>query len=157
MGRRFDEDMPSFAHWPSLRHVLADLADALEGGLLFLDRIPLAVAGKLAWEDERTVPAEAVSPVTRAAALAEPESDPPALIRPVFTNMAGSPPPPSEQGGTRTRTPPPCPTRTSPRGPRATGRPMHCASSSDPRVTSEAASPGVYVTLEREGGWRRGP
>ncbi|MEU0385567.1 hypothetical protein [Streptomyces chartreusis] len=99
VGRRFDEDMPSFAHWPSLRHVLADLADALEGSLLFLDRIPLAVAGKLAWEDQRTVPAEAVSPLTRAAALAEPESDPPALIRPVFTNVAGSPPPPPEHGG----------------------------------------------------------
>ncbi|MFF7788181.1 hypothetical protein [Streptomyces sp. NPDC007991] len=77
VGRRFDEDLPSFAHWPSLRHVLADLADALEGGLTFLGRVPVAVAGKLGWEEERTVPAEAVSPPAWAAALAEPESDPP--------------------------------------------------------------------------------
>jgi hypothetical protein len=73
VGRRFDEDTPSFARWPSLRHVLADLADALEGGLVFLGRTPLAVAGKLGWEEERTVLAEAVSPLTRAAALAEPD------------------------------------------------------------------------------------
>jgi hypothetical protein len=115
VGRRFDEDMPSFAHWPSLRHVLADLADALEGGLPFLGRIPLAVAGKLLWEEERTVPADAVSPLAQAAALAEPESDPPALQRPVFTNVAGSAPPPPRQEGTqrlffvRTRRPRPAP------------------------------------------------
>ncbi|CAM5699542.1 hypothetical protein STAFG_3442 [Streptomyces afghaniensis 772] len=115
VGRRFDEDTPSFAHWPSLRHVLAGLADALEGGLVFLGRIPLAVAGKLGWEEERTVPAEAVSPLTRAAALAEPESDPPAPQRPVFPNAAGSDPRPPERGGTqrlffvRTRRPHPAP------------------------------------------------
>ncbi len=78
MGRRFDEDMPSFAHWPSLRHLLAGLADALEGGRTFLDRVPVAVAGKLGWEEQRTVPAEAVSTPAWAAALVEPESDPPA-------------------------------------------------------------------------------
>lgn len=101
MGRRFDEDMASFAHRPSLRHLLADLADALEGGLPFLDRIPLAVAGKLLWEEERTVPADPVSPLARAAALTEPESDPPAPERPVFTNFAGNAPPPPPQEGTQ--------------------------------------------------------
>ncbi|MDQ0751960.1 hypothetical protein QF034_006191 [Streptomyces africanus] len=101
VGRRFDEDMPSFAHWPSLRHLLADLADALEGGRTFLDRVPVAVAGKLGWEEERTVPAEAVSALAWAAALAEPESDPPALRRPVFPDVAGSPPPPPRQEGTQ--------------------------------------------------------
>ncbi|MFH8899791.1 hypothetical protein ACH4HG_25810 [Streptomyces coeruleorubidus] len=101
VGRRFDESMASFAHWPSLRHVLADLADALEGTLPFLGRLPLAVAGKLLWEEERTVPADAVSALARAAALAEPESDPPALQRPVFTNLAGSAPPPPRQEGTQ--------------------------------------------------------
>ncbi|MDQ1015626.1 hypothetical protein [Streptomyces afghaniensis] len=100
-GRRFDEDMTSFAHWPSLRHVLADLADALEGGRPFLGRIPVAVAGKLGWDGQRTVPAEAVSPLAWAAALAEPESDPPALQRPVFPNDAGSPPPPRQEGTQR--------------------------------------------------------
>jgi hypothetical protein len=101
VGRRFDEDLPSFAHWPSLRHVLADLADALEGGLAFLGHIPVAVAGKLGWEEERTVPAEAVSPLAWAAALAEPEPDPPALQRPVFPNDAASPAPPPRQGGSQ--------------------------------------------------------
>jgi hypothetical protein len=101
VGRRFDDDTASFAHWPSLRHLLAGLADALEGSLPFLDRIPLAVAGKLLWEEERTVPADAVSALARAAALAEPESDPPALRRPVLTNLAGSPPPPPRQEGTQ--------------------------------------------------------
>ncbi|GAA2380300.1 hypothetical protein [Streptomyces coeruleofuscus] len=101
VGRRFDGDTASFTPWPSLRHVLAGLADALEDGLPFLDRIPLAVAGRLLWEEERTVPADAVSPLARAAALAEPESDPPALRRPVLTNFAGSAPPPPPQEGTQ--------------------------------------------------------
>jgi hypothetical protein len=58
VGRRFDEDTPSFARRPSLRHVLADFADALEGGLMFLDRIPLAVAGKLRcwWDLDEVLP-----------------------------------------------------------------------------------------------------
>ncbi|MEU0244024.1 hypothetical protein ABZ192_06770 [Streptomyces sp. NPDC006235] len=101
VGRRFDDEMGSFAHWPSLRHVLADLADALEGGRPFLDRVPVAVAGKLGWEEERTVPAEAVSALAWAAALAEPESDPPALQRPAFPDAAGGPPPPPRQEGTQ--------------------------------------------------------
>jgi hypothetical protein len=58
VGRRFDEDTPSFARRPSLRHVLADFADALEGGLMFLDRVPLAVAGKLRcwWDLDEVLP-----------------------------------------------------------------------------------------------------
>lgn len=101
VGRRSDEDMASFAHRPSLRHVLADLADAVESGLPFLGRIPLAVAGKPLWEEERTVPADVVSPLAQAAALPDPESDPPALQRPVFTNSAGTPPPPRQEGAQR--------------------------------------------------------
>ncbi|MGK5691376.1 hypothetical protein ACSNOJ_00405 [Streptomyces sp. URMC 128] len=101
VGRRFDDGMRSLAHWPSLRHVLADLADALDAGRPFLDRVPVAVAGKLGWEEERTVPSEAVSPLAWAAALAEPEPDPPALQRPVVPDAAGGPPPPPRREGTQ--------------------------------------------------------
>jgi hypothetical protein len=47
------------------------------------------------------VPAEAVSPLMWTAALAEPESDPPAPQHPVFPSVAGSHPRPPEQGGTQ--------------------------------------------------------
>ncbi|MGI5429187.1 SMI1/KNR4 family protein [Streptomyces sp. CA-179760] len=88
VGRSFEEDMLSPAHWPSLRHVLADFADALEQGLPFFGRTPLAVDGKLLWEEKRTVPADAVSPLTHATTLTEPESDPPFPQSPVFPNHA---------------------------------------------------------------------
>ncbi|MFH9064933.1 hypothetical protein ACH4GM_27470 [Streptomyces coeruleorubidus] len=47
------------------------------------------------------MPADAISPPAQAAALAEPESDPPALRRPVFTDCAGSAPPPPPREGTQ--------------------------------------------------------
>ncbi|GGS36304.1 hypothetical protein [Streptomyces violaceus] len=103
VGRSFDEDMLSYAHWPSLRHVLADFADALERTLPFFGRIPLAVDGKLLWEEERTVPADPVSPLTHATTLTEPESEPPAPRRPVFTYPEGDSPPqaPAAEGSQR--------------------------------------------------------
>ncbi len=101
VGRSFDEDTPSSPHWPSLRHVLADFADALEGGLPFLDRVPLAVDGVLLWEEERKVPADPVSPLARAAALVEPESDPPAPQRPVFAHPEVDAPPGPAAGGSQ--------------------------------------------------------
>jgi len=51
VGRYFDEDSPSFTEWPSLRHALADFAEALEQGLRFDSRIPSAVDGVLTWGD----------------------------------------------------------------------------------------------------------
>jgi hypothetical protein len=103
VSRSFDEDTPSCAHWPSLRHVLADFADALERALPFSGRIPFAVDGRLLWEEERTVPADPVSPLAQAAALTEPESDPPAPQRPVFTYPEGDSPPqaPAAEGSQR--------------------------------------------------------
>ncbi|MGR4847481.1 SMI1/KNR4 family protein [Streptomyces sp. LARHCF252] len=103
VGRSFDEDMLSYAHWPSLRHVLADFADALERARPFFGRIPLAVEGKLLWEEERTVPADPVSPLTHATTLTEPESEPPAPRRPVFAYPEGDSPPqaPAAQGSQR--------------------------------------------------------
>ncbi|MFC9509392.1 hypothetical protein [Streptomyces sp. NPDC057002] len=98
---------PGIAGRSSLPRVLADFADALEGGLPFLGRIPLAVDGKLLWEEERTVPADPVSPLSHAGALAEPEpeSGPPFPRRPVFPNQAESTVPESThrvtEGGTR--------------------------------------------------------
>ncbi|CAM5369943.1 hypothetical protein [Streptomyces purpurascens] len=94
----FDEDLLSYAQWPSLRHVLADFADALEQALPFLGRVPLAVDGKLLWEEQRTVPADPVSPLSHATALAEPESDPPFPQRPVFPNDTESAVPAPAQG-----------------------------------------------------------
>ncbi|WP_369229711.1 SMI1/KNR4 family protein [Streptomyces sp. R21] len=51
VGRYFDEDSPSFTEWPSLRHALADFAEALERGRRFDSRIPSAVDGVLTWGD----------------------------------------------------------------------------------------------------------
>ncbi|MET9764144.1 hypothetical protein ABZ016_34665 [Streptomyces sp. NPDC006372] len=97
----FDGYMPSVPPWPSLRHFLADLAEALNGGFPFLGHIPLAVDGRLVWETERTVPADPVSPLSHAATLAEPESDPPAVRRPVFPDDASTPPQPARSGAQR--------------------------------------------------------
>ncbi|MEV0634988.1 hypothetical protein AB0I77_08490 [Streptomyces sp. NPDC050619] len=80
LGRYFDEDAPSFTPWPSLRHALADYADALESGGPFNGRIPLAVDGVLLWEDERTTISDPVSPLALAAAAGEPEQ--PSLVEP---------------------------------------------------------------------------
>ncbi len=51
MGRYFDEDAPSFTEWPSVRHLPADFADALETGGRFHGRVPPAVDGVLLWEE----------------------------------------------------------------------------------------------------------
>ncbi|EFL35470.1 predicted protein [Streptomyces viridochromogenes DSM 40736] len=96
----FDGFMPSLppSPSPSLRHFLADLAEALNGGFPFLGHLPSVVDGRLVWEAETTVPADPVSPLTHAGTLAEPESDPQALRRPVFPDDANAPPPPRRSG-----------------------------------------------------------
>lgn len=77
VGRYFDEDAPSFTRWPSLRHLLADFADALEHGRTFKAEVPLAVDGVLLWErEEEPLLAEPVSPLALAAAATEPEPAP---------------------------------------------------------------------------------
>lgn len=76
VGRYFDEDVPSFTSWSSLRHMLADFADALESGHKFNSRVPLAVDGVLLWEDERSVIPDPVSPLALAAATTEPVPTP---------------------------------------------------------------------------------
>ncbi|MFF0159381.1 SMI1/KNR4 family protein [Streptomyces sp. NPDC005263] len=75
-GRYFDEDSPSFTPWPSLRHVLADYADALENGSPFNGLLPLPHEGILLWEEERTTLPDPVSPLALAAAAGEPEPQP---------------------------------------------------------------------------------
>ncbi|MYV52090.1 SMI1/KNR4 family protein [Streptomyces sp. SID3212] len=61
VGRYFDEDSPSFTEWPTLRHVLAGLATSLENGTLFNGRTPVAVEGRLIWDDDTgTGPARSV-------------------------------------------------------------------------------------------------
>jgi cell wall assembly regulator SMI1 len=76
LGRYFDEDTPSFTGWVSLRHALADLADALERGRPFDGRTPLAYEGALLWEAEATAVPDPVSPLALAAESAEPEPEP---------------------------------------------------------------------------------
>ncbi|MFD7605202.1 hypothetical protein ACFWAN_32815 [Streptomyces mirabilis] len=83
LGRYFDEDTPSFTGWASLRHALADLADALERGRPFDGRIPLAYEGALLWEAETTAVPDPVSPLVLAAESAEPEPEPPAPSEPL--------------------------------------------------------------------------
>ncbi|MGW7253847.1 SMI1/KNR4 family protein [Streptomyces sp. NPDC054834] len=78
VGRYFDEDAPSFTEWPSLRHLLADYADALENGTEFDGRTPLAVDGVLLWDGGKTVVPDPVSPLALAAATPEPEPERPA-------------------------------------------------------------------------------
>ncbi|MFC9125749.1 hypothetical protein ACFT4A_02760 [Streptomyces sp. NPDC057099] len=97
LGVRFPPDQ--VASRPSLPHVLADFADALEQGLPFFGRLPLAVDGRLLWEEERTVPADPVSPLGHAGALAEPESDPPSPRSPVFPDQGESGVPAPVRGG----------------------------------------------------------
>lgn len=109
-GRYFDEDSPSFTGWASLRHVLADLADALERGRPFNGRTPLAYEGALLWDDERTAVPDPVSPLALAAESAEPEPEPPAPAEPFLApegrgtgarltwirHRTPSPPPPTQ-------------------------------------------------------------
>ncbi|MER5971543.1 hypothetical protein ABT112_17730, partial [Streptomyces sp. NPDC002055] len=73
VGQYFDETGSSFTPWPSLRHLLADYADALECGRPFDGRVPVAAGGVLVWEEERTTLPAPVSPLALAAAAAEPD------------------------------------------------------------------------------------
>jgi cell wall assembly regulator SMI1 len=84
LGRYFDEDAPSFTRWASLRHALADLADALESGRPFNGRTPLAYEGALLWDDETTAVPDPVSPLALAAESAEPQPEPPAPAEPLL-------------------------------------------------------------------------
>ncbi|MGW7458352.1 SMI1/KNR4 family protein [Streptomyces sp. NPDC054797] len=72
VGRYFDEDIPSFTPWLGLRHVLTEFATALENGTPFNGRIPLAVEGRLIWDDAATVVPDPLSPLGLAAEATEP-------------------------------------------------------------------------------------
>ncbi|MGD1218646.1 SMI1/KNR4 family protein [Streptomyces krungchingensis] len=82
VGRYFDEDAPSFTSWPSLRHVLAEYADALERGSTFGGRTPVVADGTLLWDDETSVVPQPRSPLALAAAAGEPRPAPPAPAAP---------------------------------------------------------------------------
>lgn len=107
LGRYFDEDTPSFTGWASLRHALADLADALESGRPFNGRTPLAYEGALLWEDETTAVPDPVSPLALAAESAEPEPEPPTPSEPLFVPVGR--PNGAYLAMVRHRTPPPPP------------------------------------------------
>ncbi|MFF2123803.1 hypothetical protein ACFVW1_00065 [Streptomyces olivochromogenes] len=90
LGRYFDEDTPSFTGWASLRHALADLADALGSGRPFNGLTPLAYEGVLLWEFETTTVPDPVSPLALAAESAEPEPEPPTPSEPLSVPVGRS-------------------------------------------------------------------
>ncbi|MBM4825954.1 MULTISPECIES: SMI1/KNR4 family protein [Streptomyces] len=93
VGHSRTEDAPVFTPWSSLRHLLADFAEALEEGRPFAGRVPVGIDGALRWEDDRSVVSDPVSPLALAARSAEPE--PPAPVEPA----APSAPAPTEDRG----------------------------------------------------------
>ncbi|CAM5233912.1 hypothetical protein GCM10010329_62380 [Streptomyces spiroverticillatus] len=85
-GRYFDETGSSFAPWSGLRHFLSDFATALENGLPFDGRTPLAHEGRLIWDGGTTVVADPTSALDLAARAAEPQvpaAEPAPLAPPV--------------------------------------------------------------------------
>ncbi|MEV7286350.1 SMI1/KNR4 family protein [Streptomyces sp. NPDC093252] len=87
-GRYFDEDAAGFTEWPTFRHLLTDLADALRDGRAFHHRIPIAAEGALRWEDEQDIIPDPVSALALAEAATEPETAP----EPADTPMGSAPP-----------------------------------------------------------------
>ncbi|MFG3157884.1 SMI1/KNR4 family protein [Streptomyces sp. NPDC048219] len=80
VGDYFNEDAPSFSYWPSLRAAVSAFADALETRSPVEGRVPLAVGGRLIWEEAtRTVKAGPTSLLELAARTPEPE---PETVRP---------------------------------------------------------------------------
>ncbi|MEU9591762.1 SMI1/KNR4 family protein [Streptomyces sp. NPDC048193] len=80
VGDYFNEDAPSFSDWTSLRAAVSAFADALETRSPVEGRVPLAVDGRLIWEEAtRTVKAGPTSLLELAARTPEPE---PETVRP---------------------------------------------------------------------------
>ncbi|MER7758200.1 SMI1/KNR4 family protein [Streptomyces sp. NPDC097619] len=50
IGEYVDEDFPAFTDWPSLGHLLADYAEALEQGRAFEQQLPVTEDGVLLWK-----------------------------------------------------------------------------------------------------------
>ncbi|MFJ8434954.1 SMI1/KNR4 family protein [Kitasatospora sp. NPDC094019] len=90
VGRYFDESGSTFTPWTGLRQVLSDLATALENGLPFGGRIPLAYEGRLIWDDGLTVVADPTSALDIAAATPEPQVPPAADPAPPAPQPDGS-------------------------------------------------------------------
>ncbi|MFB7225708.1 SMI1/KNR4 family protein [Streptomyces sp. NPDC056227] len=72
VGRYFDETGSTFTPWRGLRHVLSDFATALDNGLPFDGRTPLAHEGRLIWDGCGTVVADPTSALDVAAGAPEP-------------------------------------------------------------------------------------
>ncbi|MEU8504415.1 SMI1/KNR4 family protein [Streptomyces brevispora] len=73
VGRYFDETGSTFTPWSGLRHVLSDFATAVENGLPFDGRTPLAHEGQLIWDGGGTVVADPTSALDVAAGAPEPQ------------------------------------------------------------------------------------
>ncbi|MGW6840986.1 SMI1/KNR4 family protein [Streptomyces sp. NPDC054958] len=90
IGRYFDETGSTFTPWQGLRHVLSDFAAALENGLPFDGRTPLAHGGRLIWEGGGTVVADPTSALGLAAGEAEPQVPPAAEPAPPAPQRYGA-------------------------------------------------------------------
>ncbi|WP_406096348.1 SMI1/KNR4 family protein [Kitasatospora purpeofusca] len=90
VGRYFDETGSTFTPWTGLRHVLSDFSTALENGLPFDGRIPLAHEGRLIWDDDRTVVADPTSALDSAAEAPEPQVPPAAEPAPLVPQSDGA-------------------------------------------------------------------
>ncbi|HEX5567791.1 MAG TPA: hypothetical protein VFY14_12830 [Streptomyces sp.] len=73
LGLHFNEDMPDFTSWPSLRHLLAGLAECLERRRPARGQVPVAFGGRLLWEDVTEPPCTPRSVLTLAGEAGEPE------------------------------------------------------------------------------------
>ncbi|MDT0308738.1 hypothetical protein RM780_17475 [Streptomyces sp. DSM 44917] len=72
VGRYFNEDAPSFTDWPSMRHLLAGLADALERRLPVAGQVPVVFDGRLLWDEHTELMARPRSPLALARESREP-------------------------------------------------------------------------------------
>ncbi|MGE7388203.1 SMI1/KNR4 family protein [Streptomyces sp. NPDC004126] len=89
-GRYFDEMGSAFTRWRGLRHVLSDFATALENGLPFDGRTPLAHEGRLIWDGGGTILADPTSALDLAAGEPEPQVPPAAEPAPPVPQPDGA-------------------------------------------------------------------
>lgn len=82
IGSFFNGEGTTFGLWPGFAEMLAALADALETGGVFRNRVPVAFGGLLTWESERETDPEPASLFELAATDGQHRVAPPGGVRP---------------------------------------------------------------------------